>query len=150
MPLLNYTTSVSVDRTLEEIGRILRTHGARQIVIDYQGDGNPVAMAFLVETAFGLRGFRLPANAEAIYGTLNRQKVPLRLKNREQAVRVAWRIVKDWLQAQMAIVESQMVTLDQVFLPYLTEGPNAPTLYEVLVKNQLALPAPREANHDRP
>ena len=37
---------------------------------------------------------------------------------RAQAVRVAWRIVKDWVEAQMALVETQMVTTAEVFLPY--------------------------------
>ena len=35
-----------------------------------------------------------------------------------QAVRTAWRIVKDWVEAQMALVETQMVTTRDVFLPY--------------------------------
>jgi hypothetical protein len=39
-------------------------------------------------------------------------------ENRAQAVRTAWRIVKDWVEAQMALVETQMVTTQQVFLPY--------------------------------
>jgi hypothetical protein len=37
---------------------------------------------------------------------------------RDQAVRTAWRIVKDWVEAQMALVETQMVTTAEVFLPY--------------------------------
>ena len=32
--------------------------------------------------------------------------------------RTAWRIVKDWVEAQMALVETRMVTVPQVFLPY--------------------------------
>lgn len=35
-----------------------------------------------------------------------------------QAVRTAWRIVKDWVEAQMALVETRMVTTQEVFLPY--------------------------------
>jgi hypothetical protein len=33
-------------------------------------------------------------------------------------VRTAWRIIKDWVQAQLALVEINMVTVPQVFLPY--------------------------------
>jgi hypothetical protein len=36
---------------------------------------------------------------------------------RDQAVRVSWRIIKDWVEAQMALVETQMVTTAQVFCP---------------------------------
>lgn len=37
----------------------------------------------------------------------------------EQAERVAWRVAREWLLAQLAIIEAQMATLDQVMLPYL-------------------------------
>lgn len=48
-----------------------------------------------------------------------------------QALRVGWRIVKDWVQAQMAIVESELAKMVQVFLPYaVTKQGN--TLYEMI------------------
>ena len=53
-----------------------------------------------------------------------------------QATRTAWRIVKDWVEAHIALVETQMVTAPQVFLPYavmrdgrtLSEHPHLNTL----------------------
>jgi len=36
----------------------------------------------------------------------------------DQSRRVGWRIIRQWLEAQLAIVETQMVTIEQVFLPY--------------------------------
>jgi hypothetical protein len=33
-------------------------------------------------------------------------------------VRVAWRVIKDWMEAQLALVEIRMVTIPQVFLPW--------------------------------
>lgn len=45
-------------------------------------------------------------------------KVPRANSTKEQAVRTAWRIVKDWVEAQMALVETRMVTTQQVFLTY--------------------------------
>jgi hypothetical protein len=32
---------------------------------------------------------------------------------------VAWRVVKDWLEANLALVAAQMATIDEVMLPYL-------------------------------
>ena len=57
----------------------------------------------------------------------------------EQAERVAWRIVKDWLTAQLAILETEMVDVGQVFLPYFV-GRNGQTLYEAYSTGQLQLP----------
>ena len=35
----------------------------------------------------------------------------------EHARDVSWRIIKDWVEAQMALIETRMVTSAQVFLP---------------------------------
>lgn len=51
-----------------------------------------------------------------------------------QAVRTAWRIVKDWVEAQMALQETQMVTTAQVFLPYMIM-PNGKTVSENVIAN---------------
>ena len=106
MPLLNYTTKVDVYTTLGAIQGQLVKHGAKKIMQDYDGEGNISALSFLIDTPAGPRGIRLPANVDAVHAVLARQKVKC---DREQAERVAWRIVKDWVEAQMAILESEMV-----------------------------------------
>ena len=45
--------------------------------------------------------------------------MPRRLCDQTQAVRVAWRIIKDWVEAQMALVDTSMVKTEEVFLPYM-------------------------------
>lgn len=72
---------------------------------------------------------------EAVHAVLTRQKVKC---DREQAERVAWRIVKDWVEAQMAILESEMVQMDEIFLPYMLSS-SGQTVFEAYRKNQLAL-----------
>jgi hypothetical protein len=147
MPLLNYTTTVSVDRTIGEIHGMLVRAGARSIMTDYDDQRRPLTIAFLVVTPIGERAFRLPANVDAVFKVLTLQsqkgQVPRRFVTREQATRVGWRIVKDWVEAQLAIIESGMVTLDQVMLPYMEDRVTGVSLYEAFVKQQLALPAAR-------
>lgn len=135
MPILNYTTKVDVYTTLGQIQGILVKHGAKRIMQDYDDAGHIVALTFGIETPAGLRGVRLPANAGAVQAVLTKQKVKC---DREQAERVAWRIVKDWVEAQMAILESEMVQLDQIFLPYMVND-KGQTVFEVYRKNQLFL-----------
>lgn len=135
MPLLNYTTKVDVYATLGAIQGQLVKHGARKIMQDYDDNGRIVALSFLVDTPAGPRGIRLPANVDAVHAVLARQKVKC---DREQAERVAWRIVKDWVEAQMAILESEMVQIDEIFLPYMV-GDGGQTLFESYRKNQLML-----------
>jgi hypothetical protein len=52
---------------------------------------------------------------------------------------VSWCIVKDWVEAQMAIVDTNMVQLEQVFLPYVI-APDGRTLYERIRNTQFVLP----------
>ena len=143
MPLYKYTTTVEAAKTVQEIERILVAHGARSIRIDYGQDGSVEALAFKVITAAGEPGFRLPINSDAVLMVLDRQyrkgEIPPRFVNKPQAVRVAWRILKEWVSAQMAIIETTMVTMDEVFLPYLLI-PSGKTLYRHLKEQQFQLP----------
>lgn len=135
MPLLNYTTKVDVFATLGAIQGQLVKHGAKKIMQDYDDDGHITALSFMVDTPAGPRGIRLPANVDAVHAVLIRQKVKC---DREQAERVAWRIVKDWVEAQMAILESEMVQMDEIFLPYMLNN-TGQTVFEAYRNNQLAL-----------
>jgi hypothetical protein len=146
MSLLNYTTQISTEKTVTEIQRILAAARASAILTEYDTDGVLSALSFRVTTPFGLMSFRLPANVDKIFAVIQRDKsITPKLRTREQAARVAWRIQKDWLEAQLAIVKAEMVTLEQVFLPYAQNGAGV-TVYEALRDghfNGLALPAPR-------
>ena len=59
---------------------------------------------------------------------------------REQAFRTAWRIIKDWGEAQLALLETEMVDFEEVFMPYILSGRE--TLYQALSEGRVkALPA---------
>ena len=135
MPLLNYTTKVDVYTTIGAIQSQLVKHGAKKIMQDYDDQGRLCALEFLIDTPTGPRGIRLPANVDALHKVLTNQKVKC---DREQAERVAWRIVKDWVEAQMAILESEMVQMDEIFLPYMV-GDGGKTFFEAYRNNQLML-----------
>jgi len=141
MPILNYTTTIAVEKTLGEIQGILARHGIKSISLEYS-KGIPTGLTFVIPTQFGDRQFRLPANLGGIQKTLQRQyqegRVAPRFATPEHAARVAWRILKDWIAAQMAIVEAGMVRLDEVMLPYLLAD-DGRTLYVTLVEHELRL-----------
>jgi hypothetical protein len=145
MPILNYTTSINPDRSIAEIQQSLVAHGASRVMVEYAQDRMPASLSFVIETQFGARPFRLPSNIDGVLRVLNDQwqqgRVAKRLACREHAARVAWRIVKDWVQVQLALVESGISTVEEVLLPYLL-GADDRTLYEIMVDQRLALPAP--------
>ena len=142
MTLLNYTTKIEAIKTVSEIQKILSKHGAKSILTNYNDEGLIEALAFEVKTPCGEVDIRLPVVPDAVLKVMTRQnllgKIPKSFVNRPQAVRVAWRIVKDWVEAQMAILETEMVEMEQIFLPYVITKDNR-TLYEVMVKGQFQL-----------
>lgn len=135
MPILDYTTKVAVHTTIGQIQACLVKHGARKIMQEYNENGHITALTFSVDTPFGQRAVILPANPDSVQRVLQTQKVKCDFA---QAERVAWRIVKDWVEAQMAILESEMVQIDQIFLPYMVNN-EGKTLCEAYQSKQLLL-----------
>jgi hypothetical protein len=147
MPLLNYSTSISADKTVGEIQSKLAKAGARQILHEYDPDGNVTALSFRIETKFGNMAFRLPANISAVEKTLAKQTVTRRSygysrnvkvnASLEQATRVGWRILKDWMEAQLALIETGMVEIEEVFLPY-AQNNKGQTVYEGFLEKKFS------------
>lgn len=120
-----------------EIQQALCRVGAARILTDFDDKGNIVALSFQInnpETGSPI-SFRLPTDWKPVQETLKRQRVSARLQTPEQALRVAWRITKDWVEAQVAIIETKMVTPAQVFLPYAVTTDGS-TVYEYIAGNQ--------------
>lgn len=134
MPIKNYTTKIDASKTVGEIQQMLAQHGAKQIMLDYS-DGKITCICFTLQTANGIQGVRLPAAPDKVLLVLQAQKCKC---DYAQAERVAWRILKDWLDAQLAILETEMVTIDQVMLPYFVTK-SGDTVYELYQNNQLLL-----------
>lgn len=139
MPLLNYTTKIDVEKTIGEITKALSSHGASQIMTDYK-DGIINSISFGMSIGEGQRiGFKLPCDWRPVLEVMKQDpKVPARLCDQIQAVRVAWRIVKDWVVAQMALVDTGMVKTEEVFLPYLVTG-NGQTLFQKISNDKFML-----------
>ena len=140
MPILNYTTKIDVYKTVGEIQGKLVKHGAKKILTDYDDNGRIVSLSFMIDTPSGIMPIRLPSNVDQVLKVLLKQKVRC---DREQAERVAWRIIKDWIEAQMAILESEMVSMDEIFLPYIVQGER--TVYQLFRDQQLRLTGSSEA-----
>lgn len=138
MAILNYTTSIDCEKTISEIQKCLVKHGATKIVTDYT-DKIPSAVTFCLPMNDNLIAFSLPANYEGVLNAMKRDsKVPNRLCTKEQALRVSWRIIKDWVEAQLAIVEAKLADMAEVFLPYaVTKQGN--TLYKEIKGNGMLL-----------
>lgn len=143
--LPNYTTTIAAEKTVGEIQRRLAAAGARAVLVEYDAARRPAAIAFRIATAAGERPYLLPARIGPVERTLAARaragKIPRRFATAEQAARVGWRALKNWLEAQLAIIETGMVTLDEAMFPYLQVSATA-TVYEVLRDRGFALGPP--------
>ena len=140
MAILNYTTTIESYKTVAEIEKILVKHKAKSIMKDYQ-DESIVALSFLIDVGYNQIPIKLPAKIEECYMVLCNEKKN-DTKNikatKEQAERVAWRILKDWIEAQMALLDINMVKFEEVFMPYIVDS-NGRTLFEKLEERQFLL-----------
>lgn len=137
MPLKNYTTKVPANRSIEEIQTSLVNHGATGVLYEYeQGTGRISALRFRLPVKGNDVSFSLPVNWRKFQRVLELQNVK-RWDEEDYVYRVAWRNIRDWVLAQMALYETEMVELPQVFLPFATTSKG--TLYEQIVDGNFLL-----------
>ena len=135
MPLKNYTTQVPADRSVSEIQAMLQAHGASGVLMEYErGTGRIDSLSFKMSLKDRDWAFRLPMRwreaKQAMIAEGNRRAS----RDDDYCYRVAWRITRDWVAIQMALVELHTVELQEIFLPYTLRG-DGKTLYEHVVLN---------------
>ena len=141
--LFTYTTKIDAVKTIAEIQANLVAHGAKSVMANYTDDGKIEALSFKIITPEKqAMAIRLPCDPRPVYEVLkqqyNERLIPRGFVEEDQALRVAWRIVKYWIEAQMALLETQMVSMEQIFLPYaIVKGGR--TLFESMKKDKFAL-----------
>ena len=118
-PFAGYTTTVEAVKTAGDITTMLAKAGARRIMTEYTTDGRPEGISFEIPTTLGIQGFALPVKIKAVHAVLKRQSLQPRYQTLEHAERVAWRVAHDWLRNQLALIEAEMVTLDEVMFPWM-------------------------------
>ena len=128
------TTKIPVGQTVAEIQRLLGECGCCGVLTQYE-KGEVIAVSFQIMFLDKTIPFRLPCRWQPIYNSLMSRKRKKRantaMNSEEQAKRVAWRQILRWVEAQLALVDTEMVKVQEVFLPYVQTGLNE-TLYQKL------------------
>jgi hypothetical protein len=130
MAIKNYTSDKPIEKIFAELQQTLGTHGARHISFEYGDDGKVQGVAFTIKVNDRFLPIKLPARVEKAQAVLKRQWDEGLISHKrgrdntygyEQAYRVAWRNILDWVQAQMALLEIGMAKIEEVFLPYMQD-----------------------------
>jgi hypothetical protein len=151
MALKNYRSESTT--TFDTIQKCLAAHRAKQVFFEYNDAGQIASIAFTLEIDGRHYPFRLPArvaNVERLFyeeknarTRSNQQTRNLTDTEREQAYRTAWANIRDWLTAQMALIDTGMVKAQEVLLPYMLT-PQGKTYYETLEQRRFLLEGPEE------
>ncbi len=151
--LKNYTSSVPAERSIAYIEAKLARHKATMIVKMYGSEGTVEAIAFEIKVDSYELAFKLPAQIasceQVLRGNMSAKARPETLeKLGKQAERTAWKIVADWVDAQMAMIELAQVDLLEVFLPYVYDRSRDQTYYQRIRERgvKMLLPAASAAS----
>lgn len=142
MTLYMETTKISPGQTVGEIQKILGLYGALSILTEYENK-EVSAVSFELQVGPKVIPFRLPCRWKSVFETIKRRKKrnifrpgfeeALEL----QSKRVAWRQILRWVEAQLALVDTGMVNMGEVFMPYISLG--GQTFYEKIAEDSFKM-----------
>lgn len=148
-PIKNAGSVMALPKIFDIIKKTLVSHKARHITESYDEQGRISAIEFVLLIGTQEYPFRLPARVASVEKILypNTQARWLSKTQKEQAYRVAWANIRDWIGAQCALIDTGMVKAEEVFLPYLISN-RGQTLYEEMASAQFLLPERTETSHE--
>ena len=142
MPIKKYTSQVSVINSINRIEHRLLQAGVTHISKSYSGNGSdkPVAMIFQITINDIPHTFKLPAKVEKVYKNFlaERRKPPtesVKQSIKAQAERTAWKILSDWIDIQVSLIELDQAEASEVFFPYLYDPQRDVTVYQLAKEN---------------
>lgn len=126
-----------------EIEHILVKFGAEGVLKQYKGQKIDAIMFFLVKDGQKIP-FKIPMNIErtrAIITNLVKEgKLPKKYLDEPlrsaQGERVAWRVIKDWIDSQLSLMEMQFADPIEIFLPYAYNMVENKTMYQKFLENK--------------
>ena len=130
----NYTSTVPIERSINHIEYQLVAHGAKDIMKRYDSVGRLESICFIIFVSGNNISFKLPAKIDACYEILKAEIKKPRddtyQKVEKQAERTAWKLVSDWVDIQISMIELQQAEFLEIFLPYAYNPQKQQTFYE--------------------
>ena len=133
----NHTSTVPAVRSVQHIKEQLVKAGAIKIIEDYDRSGSLTGLYFVLQLKDGTQvPFRIPAQIEAIRRRFRTgHKLTSEEKIKAQAERTAWKILSDWVDIQLTLIELEQVDPLEVFLAYVYDQHKNQTFFEKIKNN---------------
>jgi len=136
MALKNTYATKGAEYYIQGIESQLVKGGASGIGKYYEG-GRVIGLQFSLKIKDNTVNFKMPVGWKKVQQVLKNEGAR-RASEDEYAYCVSWAIIMDWVEAQMAIIASENVTMPQIFLPFAVAN-NGSTLFESVMKSNLLL-----------
>ena len=118
------------------------------IFYEYEkGTGRINALKFGLDIEGNKVGFSLPVHWKKFQAVLKQQEVK-RWDDEDYCYRVAWRDIRDWVMAQLALYETEIVEIPQIFLPFMTTDKGI-TIYEMVLNGQFLLEEKQDVSQSK-
>lgn len=126
-----------------EIEQILVKFGAQGIYKEYQGSKISALMFYLIKDNQKIP-FKIPMSVDKARGVMIKivqsGKLPRKYAQEplrtEQGERVAWRIIKDWIDSQLSLLEMQFAEAVEILLPYAYNAVEEKTMYQMFQEHK--------------
>lgn len=136
MALKNTYLTKGAGYYIERIENALVQGGASGIGKFYE-DGRIIGLQFTLKIKSANVNFKMPVGWKKVQQVLKNEQAS-RANDDDYAYRVSWAIMMDWVEAQMAIIAAENVTMPQLFLAFAVAS-NGSTLFDAVMKSDLLL-----------
>jgi hypothetical protein len=139
----NYTSDVSADKSVLHIEKKLAMSKANKIMKIFDWFGNIEGIAFIISINGNDVLFRLPARIDRVEKVLMKKyKRPAKNTARivkDQASKTAWKLLAEWVDIQLSLVELDQADLVEVFMPYIYDFNKNQSLFDKMKKSNFSL-----------
>ena len=126
MAIKNYTSEVSIEKSMANIEKYLVSAGARNIMKEYNDLGACTSISFAIISNGSTIVFNIPSRLDLISKKMMAKYIRPTDKShalvREQAGRTAWKIISDWVEIQVTMIMLDQAEMKQLFLAYMYDG----------------------------
>lgn len=112
------TTKKTPEQTIGDIQKLLKKLKIRDILTNYGADGEVKAFSFSVDRGNSRISYRLPVDHKPLWRLAQQGKTKY-IRTESQARNVAWRQVYRWIMAQLAIIHTEVYSMEEVFLSHM-------------------------------
>ena len=138
----NITSEIEVEKTIMKIEKILIDFGAQGILKEYTGH-RIKSLSFYISRDGQNIPFKLPMNLESarrvVKQAAQNRKIALKFLEEphtsDKAEKVGWRVIKDWIHAQLSLIEIDFADPVELLLPYVYDTATKQTFFEKIKQN---------------